>query len=172
MYAAHFAAGMVLKSRAPETPTWALLTGAFVPDVIWIFLARTGIEPTEPARFFDDWSHSLAMIALWATVFAACFWTRQRAVKVALWLGVFSHFALDAVVHPKLVALFPHSGIHLGVWTTAQIGARNYWLIQLAVVVALLVAYVLGRRQLSIPANIVAASCVLIIFLHLLMYPG
>src|SRR5262249_17744574 len=76
MYAAHFAAGLALRSRAPQAPTWALLTGAFVPDFLWIAFAVLGVEPTARAVFFDDWSHSLLTTLLWATLFAACFWQK------------------------------------------------------------------------------------------------
>jgi len=73
VYAAHFAAGLAIKSRFPETPAWALLTGAFLPDFIWIAVANRGIEPTNPQVFFDDWSHSLPMVILWASLFAVAF---------------------------------------------------------------------------------------------------
>jgi len=59
VYAAHFAAGLAIKSCVPEAPAWALLTGAFLPDFVWIALANRGIEPANPQIFFDDWSHSL-----------------------------------------------------------------------------------------------------------------
>jgi len=76
MYAAHFAAGLAIKSSAPKAPTWALLIGAFLPDFAWIALGLAGIEPSQGPAFFDDWSHSLAMVIWWATQFAlpSCAW--------------------------------------------------------------------------------------------------
>jgi hypothetical protein len=47
MYAAHFAAGLAIKSRAPQAPTWALLIGAFLPDFIWIAFGLARIEPSQ-----------------------------------------------------------------------------------------------------------------------------
>lgn len=73
MYAAHFAAALAIKSKAPQTPTWALVTGAFLPDFAWVGLGLAGIEPSQGPAFFDDWSHSLAMVILWATLFACVF---------------------------------------------------------------------------------------------------
>src|SRR5256886_16882488 len=71
MYAPHFAAALAIKGRTPEAPLWALLIGAFVPDLLWIALARIGIEPAQTSNFFDDWSHSLISVAILATLFAS-----------------------------------------------------------------------------------------------------
>ena len=174
MYAAHFAAGLAIKSRVPDTPTWAVMTAVFVPDFAWIILARAGIEPAQPPVFFDDWSHSLAMVVLYATLFALPFWRRARPVAIALWIAVFSHFLLDLPIHPKPLALYPHSWLHLGWnlwgWGAANpFGATNYWWAQLFVVTALTLVYVQGRRRLQLPANLLLASCVLLLSLHLLM---
>ena len=172
MYAAHFAAGLVIKSRVPKAPTWALLVGAFVPDVIWVVLANRGIEPTEPQVFFDDWSHSLLMIMVWATLFALIFWRREREVVIAVWLAVFSHFLLDFSIHPKFLALYPHSSLHLGIVLSGTLGATKYWWTQLCVVGVLTAIYAQGARRLRFKANLIGASCVVIVGLHLLMFPG
>jgi len=131
MYAAHFAAGLAIKSQAPKAPTWALLVGAFLPDFFWIAFGLAGIEPSQGPAFFDDWSHSLAMVLLWAFLFSLPFWRRGLAVVVPVWLAVFSHFLLDLPIHPKNLALYPHSSIHLG-WGLWRIGPRNYWWVQCA----------------------------------------
>jgi len=55
MYAPHFAAALAIKSTAPRAPLWALLAGAFLPDVLWIALARIGVDPPQSSRLFDDW---------------------------------------------------------------------------------------------------------------------
>jgi hypothetical protein len=172
MYAAHFAAGLAIKSRVPKAPTWALLGGAFVPDVIWVVLANRGIEPTEQQVFFDDWSHSLLMIVVWATVFALIFWRSKRDVVIAVWLAVFSHFLLDFPIHPKFLALYPHSSLHLGIVLSGTLGAAKYWRTQLCVLGVLTAIYVQGARRLRFKANLIGASCVVIAGLHLLMFPG
>ena len=101
MYAAHFAAGLAIKSHAPKAPTWALLIGAFLPDFFWVAFGLAGIEPSQGPAFFDDWSHSLAMIILWACLFALAFWRTGIAVMFPVWLAVISHFVLDLPIHPK-----------------------------------------------------------------------
>src|ERR1700684_409147 len=100
MYAAHFAAGLAIKSRAPQAPTWALLIGAFVPDFFWIAFGLAGVEPSQGPAFFDDWSHSLAMVILGASLFSLFFLRRGLPVVVPIWLAVLSHFLLDLPIHP------------------------------------------------------------------------
>ena len=107
MYAPHFAAALAIKRKSPGAPLWALLIGAFIPDLVWMALARLGIEPAQTSNFFDDWSHSLVSIAILATLFASAFLRRGKPVVVAVWLAVFSHFVLDFPVHPKRLALAP-----------------------------------------------------------------
>lgn len=172
MYAAHFAAALTIKARVSRAPTWALLTGAFLPDFLWIALARAGVEPTQARVFFDDWSHSLASVAVMATVFAVLFLRSGRPVVIAVWSAVFSHFLLDLPIHPRYLALFPHSAVHLGIALSAGIGARAYWWVQAAVVLLLAGVYARLARKLRHPANLIFASMVTVVALHLLMFPG
>ena len=171
MYAAHFAAGLAIKSCVPKTPAWALLTAVFVPDLIWIVLANRGIEPTEPSAFFDDWSHSLATTAVWAALFALIFWRRGRPVVLAVWIAGLSHFLLDFPIHPKFLALYPYSGVRVGIASAAEAGATTYWWVQLGVLTVLSLVYAEGARRARFPMNLIAASCVFLFGLHLLMFP-
>ena len=171
MTAAHFAAALAIKSRFPRAPTAALILGAFIPDFIWIVLATAGIEPTKREIFFDDWSHSLLSIVVYASLFALLFWKRDRSVAFAMWLAVFSHFILDLPVHPKSLAIYPHSSIHLGLGLS-DIAAKNYWFIQLAVTLVLLAIYVYGTRRLRIAPKWIVASCVLVLGWHIVLMPG
>lgn len=175
MYAAHFAAGLAVKGRAPRAPLWALLTAAFLPDLIWAVLARAGVEPEYPPRgFFDDWSHSLVMIVVWSTLFALLFWKKDRRVALAVWIAGLSHFILDFLIHPARLALYPHSRMHLGwrLWQYGQaksrLGPNHYWWIEAAFVAGLLTIYGLSWKRMTFPGAIVAASCLLVAGLHLL----
>ena len=173
MYAAHFAAGLAIKSRAPQAPTWALLTGVFIPDFFWIAFGLAHIEPSQGPAFFDDWSHSLLMVIVWATLFALCFWRRGPSVAWPVWLAVFSHFLLDFPIHPKPLALYPHSSAHLG-WNLWEFGLTKlwfgtpYWWLQLAVLIVLSLVYIQGARRLRVPNNTIAASCLILLGLHLI----
>lgn len=173
MYAAHFAAGLAIKGRIPQAPTWALIAGVFLPDFFWIAFAHVGIEPTQPV-FFDDWSHSLVMIIVWSTLFAALFWRRGKVIALAVWIAGLSHFFLDFLIHPARLALYPHSSIHLGwnLWqyglTKSRLGPTHYWWYELAVFLLLLALYVWFSRRNRLALNLVAASCVTVISLHLM----
>jgi hypothetical protein len=173
MYAAHFAAGLAIKGRAPKAPTWALLVGAFVPDFFWIGFGLAGIEPSQGPAFFDDWSHSLAMVILWATLFALPFCRRGYSVALPVWLAVFSHFLLDLPIHPKNLALYPHSSVHFG-WNLWNSGATQlwfatrYWWLQLAVLLVLTAIYAQGARRMRLPLNLIIATCIVLVGLHLM----
>jgi len=162
------------KGRSPGAPLWALLVGAFIPDLLWIALARIGIEPAQTSNFFDDWSHSLVSVAVLATVFASAFLRRGKPVVVAIWLAVFSHFLLDFPVHPKRLALAPMTGIYLG-WDLLAWGSRpgwfgaiNDWWLQLTVLLVLLLLYATQARTARIQPAAVAASSALLIAIQLL----
>jgi len=164
MYAAHLGAGMAIKSRVWSAPTWALLLGAFIPDVIWIPLAAMGIE-SQPGAWHDDWSHSLLMVVVWASLFAVLFVRQGRAAAGAIWLAVFSHFLLDLPIHPRDLALYPHSTIHLGMelWS---IGRFKYWIVELCVLVALMAIYVRGARSQKLGWPRICGTCLLLLALH------
>jgi hypothetical protein len=174
MYAPHFAVALAIKGKTPGTPLWPLLVGAFVPDLLWIALARIGIEPAQTSNFFDDWSHSLISVAILATLFASAFLRRGKPVVVAVWLAVFSHFVLDFPVHPKRLALAPLTGVYLG-WDLLAWGSRpgwwgaiNDWWLQLAVLLVLLLIYAIGARRSDTPPATVAASCTLLMGIQFL----
>jgi len=173
MYAPHFAAALAIKGRSPGAPLWALLIGAFIPDVLWIALARIGIEPAQTSNFFDDWSHSLISVAILATLFASAFLRRGKPVFVAIWLAVFSHFLLDFPVHPKRLALAPLTESiwdgPVGVGFATRVAGRNqYWWLQLAVLLVLLLLYATPARTTRIQLAAVAASSALLIGIQLL----
>lgn len=44
MYAGHFAAGLVIKARVPQAPTWGLLLGVGVLDLLFGPLVLAGVE--------------------------------------------------------------------------------------------------------------------------------
>jgi hypothetical protein len=83
----------------------ALLAGVFLPDVVWIGLDAAGVEPSGQSVFFDGWSHSFVSVLVEATVFALFFAYKGVRVWLPVWLAVMSHVVLDAIIHPKPIAL-------------------------------------------------------------------
>lgn len=143
MYVAHLAAGLAIKAREPKAPTWALLVGVGLLDLLFGPLVLAGIEratitPSIVPGFsldYIDWSHSLVMSLVWSVLFAALFARYGRRVMVAIGVAVFSHFLLDVPMHPPDLALWPGSTAHvgLGLWQALPTG---WWLVELTLIAA------------------------------------
>lgn len=114
------------------------------------------------------------MIVVWATVFAVLFWRSGNVIALAVWIAGLSHFFLDFLIHPVRLALYPRSSVHLGwnLWqyglTKPWLGASRYWWYELATLLVLLALYLWFSRRSRLPLNLVAASCVTVIGLHLM----
>ena len=123
MYVGHFAAGLAIKTREPNAPTWALLVAVGLLDILFGPFVLAGIEhatvtPSVSPGFsldYIDWSHSLVMSLMWSALFAVAFVRYGRRVMIAVALAVFSHFLLDLPMHPPDLALWPNSASHVGV---------------------------------------------------------
>lgn len=178
MYAGHFAAGLVIKAHAPRAPTWGLLVGVGLLDLLFGPLVLAGVERVSLTPAFSpgfsldyiDWSHSLATSILWSVAFAALFWRRGRTVALAMGAAVLSHFVLDVVMHPADLALWPGSSVHLGfgLWRSLPTG---WWFVELAVI-ALGMGYYVGRarRDGSFGGRAWAAALV-VVLLHVTNSP-
>ena len=156
MYAGHIASALAMKAKEPRAPTWALVLGVGVLDVLFGIFVPLGIEratltPGVSPGFrldFIDWSHSLAMSLVWAALFGILFFRRGTAVAVWCGIAVFSHFVLDLLMHPHDLALWPHSPAHLGfgIWT---LHPPFWWFFELAFVALCLAYYVARAKQLG-----------------------
>jgi len=173
MFAAHLAAGLAIKAAQPRAPAWAVLMGAFLPDLLWIGFAGGGLEPAGVADFFDGWSHSVASITVQAILFAACFARFGRPVMLAVGMAVLSHIPLDALIHPRPLELWPDSPWVLGRpdWSWGQakllLNKSRYWWVQLAIILPLLGFYWRAAR-IRLAVNLIAASCLLVLAMHVI----
>lgn len=155
MFAAHFAAGLALKGRAPRAPLIALILGAFVLDGLWVVLSVLRIDRTN----YDDWSHSLVMSILWASLFSALFWKLGRRVVCVLWLAVFSHFVLDIVAQGASVC-------PPGLLSVGPLVVTHYRLLQLGICVVLLSVYVVDARCVPGTWSRIFATCAIVLALN------
>ena len=155
MFAAHFSAGLALKGRAPRAPLLALILGAFVLDGFWVLFAVLGIDRTN----YDDWSHSLVMSILWATLFSALFWKLGRRALCVLWLAVFSHFVLDLMVQGGSVS-------PPGFLSVRPLVVAHYRLLQLGICLILLPVYVIDARRVPITWSRILATCAIVLALN------
>ena len=178
MYAGHFAAALVLKAQVPKAPTWGLLLGVGVLDVLFGPFVLAGIERASltpgvsPGFSLDhiDWSHSLFMSAVWSILFGAAFLRRGRIVAAVMSVAVFSHFVLDIVMHPPDLALWPGSTIHLGfgLWRAFPVG---WWFLELGVVSAGCWYYWHRSRNDPSFGGYALAAVALVFVLHVLNSP-
>ena len=104
MYAGHFAAALALKAQVPRAPTWGLLVGVGVLDILFGPFVLAGIERASltpgisPGFSLDhiDWSHSLVMSVVWSILFGTAFlrrgglWPPQwlsRCSRISYWMS-------------------------------------------------------------------------------------
>lgn len=178
MYAGHFAAGLVIKAEVPRAPTWGLLVGVGVLDLLFGPLVLAGIERVSitpgisPGFSLDyiDWSHSLVMSVVWALLYGLLFARLGRAVAVAMGVAVFSHFVLDLVMHPADLAIWPNAGIHLGLglWRRLPTG---WWFVELWVIAAGLAYYWRGSRTDRSFGHRPLAGALVVVALHIFNSP-
>ena len=178
MYAGHFAAGLAIKAKQPEAPSWAVFLGVGFLDVLFGIFVMLGIErvtitPGVSPGFrlnFIDWSHSLAMSLVWAAIFSAFFWRRGRAVVLTVAFAVFSHFLLDWPMHPPDLALWPHSSLHIGfgLWHRYPTG---WWWMELAFIIAGCSYYVVRARRLGSFGGRAFWACGVVLVLHIVNSP-
>jgi hypothetical protein len=176
VYAGHFAAGLTIKAREPKVPTWAILIGTGLLDILFGPFVLLGIErvtmtPGVPPGFtldFIDWSHSLAMALVWSAVYAMLFLKRGRRIASVLGFAVFSHFLLDLPMHPPDLAMWPGAARHLGLglWHTPY-----WWWIELGFVGLACAYYLLRSRQKRTFGRHALWACFVIIALHVLNSP-
>jgi len=176
VYAGHFALGLALKARVPKAPTWGLLLGTGMLDVLFGPFVLLGFEhvtmiPGKSPGFaldFIDWSHSLAMALVWSAAYALFFARRGPAVAGVLGLAVFSHFLLDLPMHPHDLALWPGSATHVGfsLWNTPY-----WWWVELGFV-ALACGYYWARaRSIGGFGGRAGWACAVVLALHVFNSP-
>jgi membrane-bound metal-dependent hydrolase YbcI (DUF457 family) len=131
MLVGHVAAALAAKRAAPAVPLAAAMFGSVFPDLLWSALLLAGVERIElqPGRgaagYFGGWhipfSHSLAMDAVWASLFALVCLLLRRGPRAAWTLSaaVLSHWVLDAISN-RSMPLAPgvaHT-VGLNVWSS------------------------------------------------------
>ena len=129
MFIGHNAVGFAAKKAAPRTSLGALMFAAMFLDLLWPILLLAGVERVRihpkitaftPLDFtYYPWSHSLLMSIWWSVVIGLAYWAVTRYGRGALVMGicVFSHWALDFIVHRPDLPLYPNGPrVGLGLW--------------------------------------------------------
>ena len=163
----HLAAGFVAKSAAPEIPLWAYLAASEANDILYFLFTSTGLEQkavttmsfTEGIKYLapvsNPWSHGLAMSVVWSFMAAmiALFFTRDRRSSVILGLVVFSHWALDLLMHSNLPLFFAGSPlVGLGLENTG-LGFIIITIFDLVILAAGIIIYFRARKRAALTAR-------------------
>lgn len=129
MFVGHYSAALAAKAVEPRAPLWTYVAAAQLIDIGWGALVMAGVEkvridPSLPGSSLDlyhmPWTHSLPAVALWALAATAlCRWLLKLPMRAAGMVGlvVFSHWALDFLVHRPDLLIWPGGQkVGLGWW--------------------------------------------------------
>ena len=157
MIAGHFGLAVGVKAGAPRLPLSALLVSTFLLDVLFFILWPAGIEsltqvnPTKGGVIIHAYyTHSLVgalLIAAVAGILAGRWWGQRSGMVIGM--VVFSHWALDLLVHnPDLPILPGNIGnlplLGLGLWQMPVVSV----LLELGLVLG--GAYLYYRRTMQV----------------------
>src|SRR5688572_17748471 len=110
MIVGHYAAAVLVRSRLRDRPFWLLLLAANIPEFLWLVLALTGHEHTEPSSILDAslqnlrvdmiYSHNLIPAVIQALIFMAIVFVWRKDKELTLFCGflIVFHVLCDYVV--------------------------------------------------------------------------
>ena len=135
MYVGHFAIGLALKAKYPNTPTLPLLMGVGFLDLLdglFIVAGFNTVTPNllaGPYLFFDltfiDWDHSLLAALFWSAIWGLLFIKDKRVAALAC-VAAFSHFVADWPMHNHDLALYPFAATHFGLGAWGKLGTLSW----------------------------------------------
>lgn len=172
MFVGHIGAGLVVKQFEPRLNLGALLFAALFSDLLLWVLVILGVESvripeaTGSAQFFSfvfPYSHGLVSSVLWSVLagvaglrFVAPQESRRSKLAWALGLAVFSHFALDLIVHVPDLPVFGQESfkLGLGLWRHMPIALA----LELLFAAVALVVYLRSARLSRVRAFLIGGT--------------
>lgn len=129
MFIGHYGAALASSRAAPRVSLGILIAACQLPDLIWPIFLLAGVERVRIIQgensflnlAFDHypWTHSLAMVLVWAAIAGLVYrlWRRDDRGAVVVGALVVSHWVLDWITHVPDLPLYPGgAGYGLGVW--------------------------------------------------------
>jgi hypothetical protein len=132
MFVGHYAAALAAKTAQPRAPLWTYMTACQLLDFGWSGLVMAGVEkarldpdlPGSPVDlYFMPFTHSLPAALIWsaaAALLAAVALRLPWRVASLIGLVVFSHWALDLLVHRPDLDLGDGRKVGLALWNHPQ----------------------------------------------------
>lgn len=156
MFIGHYGVAFAAKRAAPRTSLGVLAFAAQFLDELWPVLLLLGVErvrivpglmAANPLDFvYYPFSHSLAMVVLWAALIGGGYYAVRRDGRAAWVVGalVVSHWLLDMPVHRPDLPLWPGSRVLVGwgLWRSVPLTV----VIELSLFVAGLAIYLRDTR--------------------------
>jgi hypothetical protein len=158
----HLGVAFVTKTFAPKAPLWTLLVASETLDLLCFGFFAIGIEHagvtqtdlTHGVRIITDglipWSHGLFMSIVWSALAAGiAYWVwRARWASAAIGLVVFSHWALDFIVHLPDLPLFLDGSpkVGLGIWGSGP-GLIISGILEISLFIAGIMVYYTWRKK-------------------------
>lgn len=150
MHVGHFATGLIGKRIDPKLSLGTMILAAMLGDILWCVFMLAGVEQIRitagrgAANYFQPiniaYSHSLAMLLVWAAVFAGVhfLWRRSRRSALLLFSLVLSHWPLDVIAHKSDMPLAPGVPQQFGIGLWSNIIATiivegGLWLLSLVI---------------------------------------
>ncbi|MBI1391640.1 MAG: hypothetical protein GC152_02755 [Alphaproteobacteria bacterium] len=134
MFVGHYSAALALKAARPPAPLWALFVAVQLVDFAWAGLVMAGVEKVRIVPgflaasnldlYFMPYTHSLPGALAWSAAaggIVAMIWRNGRGLAAGAIVGaaVFSHWALDFIVHAPDLPLYPGGPkVGLGLWNS------------------------------------------------------
>jgi hypothetical protein len=151
MLVGHVAAGLVAKRFEPEVSLGTYVFAALLADFIVFLLLILGVEHFDavPGATINRaigrdlyYSHSLLMLLIWGSLFAAAWFYRRRYPR-GFWFifgAVVSHWLLDTISHRADMPLVPGvpKFFGLGLWNSLPatiLVEGGFWIIAIVVYV-------------------------------------
>jgi hypothetical protein len=131
VFIGHFAVAFAAKRAAPRASLGTLFLAAQWLDLLWPALVLTGLEEvrvapgdtafTPLAFVYYPWTHSLALVLVWAVLLGGAYGWRTGRAREAWVVGalVASHWLLDLLTHRPDLPLAPGAArVGLGLWNS------------------------------------------------------
>lgn len=165
MFIGHFGVGLGVKKATPRISLGTLFIAVQFLDLLWPTLLLLNIEHVEihpeldnaHVLSFVDYpiSHSLVFALIWSVLFGVLYFILKKDQRGALILGlcVFSHWALDLVVHFHDLPLYPGKSpmLGFGLWGSTM----GTLIVEGAIFVTGLVIYLKSTRAKNKTGDIV-----------------